>query len=239
MLAAEAIALPVAPVKTQVEAAQTNFYTSLTQLLQRHVQQGRVNYTSLRQDKEALRQLVNQIGAYDLSRATSAEKKAFYLNAYNLLVLHQVLEHYPIKSVMDVEGFFDRQEFTVAGEKLTLNELERQKLLKPYQDARVHFALVCAAASCPPLLSQAYTPAKVEQQLQEQTESTLQSSQFIKVQPGQKRVLVSEIFKWYKDDFLREAPSILAYINRYRSAPLPSSYSLAYYPYNWQLNSQE
>lgn len=229
------LAVPAVPAKAQV--TQTSFYTSLTQLLQRHVRQGRVNYTSLRQDKEALRQLVKQVNTYDLSGATAAEKKAFYLNAYNLLVLHQVVGHYPLKSVMDVDGFFDRQTFLVAGEKLTLNELEKQKLLKPYQDARVHFALVCAAASCPPLLSKAYTPEEVEQQLQEQTESTLRSSQFIKVQPGQKRVLVSEIFKWYKDDFLREAPSILAYINRYRSAPLPSSYSLAYYPYNWQLNN--
>ncbi|AKD05708.1 hypothetical protein PKOR_13275 [Pontibacter korlensis] len=218
------------------QEAKTDFYTLLSSLLQRHVQQGQVNYKSLQQDKNKLQQLVKQIANYNLKGAGEAEVKAFYLNAYNLLVLQQVLENYPLKSVMDVEGFFDKKKHLVAGQSLTLNELEKQKLMKPFQDARLHFALVCAAKSCPPLLNQAYTPDRVEKQLQEQTVRTLQSSEFIRVQPASKRVLVSEIFSWYKDDFLREAPSIAGYINRYRKTALPARYSLGYYNYDWKLN---
>lgn len=221
---------------TATHAQKQDFYTSATQLLQGHVQQGQVNYRSLRQSEAELQQLVKQIGGYTLKEASASEKKAFYINAYNLLVLHQVLKHYPLKSVMDVEGFFDRQEFVVAGESMTLNELEKQKLLANYPDARIHFALVCAAKSCPPLLNKAYTPAEVEQQLQQQAVNTLRHNDFIRVQSKEQRVLVSEIFKWYQNDFLKEKPSVKAYINSFRLRPIPASYKLGYYTYNWQLN---
>lgn len=214
--------------------ASGGFYTSVTELLQAHVRQGQVNYSSLRQQQAQLQRVLRQVATYDLSKASNSARKAFYINAYNLLVLQQVLEHYPLQSVMDVKGFFDEKTYMVAGERLTLNELEKQKLLKPYPDARLHFALVCAAKSCPPLRDTAYTPAEVEQQLQDQAERTLQSSTFIKTGKGQ--VLVSEILKWYADDFLQEAPSLLAYINRYRKNKIPANTKLSYYTYNWALN---
>lgn len=221
---------------SDVVVQQDDFYAAATQLLQKHVHNGQVNYISLREDNAQLQRLVKQIASYDLQDAPAAERKAFYLNAYNLLVLHQVLAHYPLKSVMDVPGFFDEQQFRVADEQITLNQLEKQKLMAPYQDARVHFALVCAAKACPPLLNAAYTPAEVEEQLETQAKRALQDSDFIKIQPKERKVLVSELFQWYKQDFLRGAPSVAAYINRFRSNPLPSGYSLGYYPYNWDLN---
>lgn len=222
--------------KASVSYVVPDFYTSLTNLLQQHVQQGQVNYKTLLQHKKQLQQLVQQLGDYDVSQASASERKAFYLNAYNVLVLQQVLQHYPVKSVMDIPGFFDKTRFKIAGQQLTLNDLESKKLREPFEDARVHFALVCAAMSCPPLRNEAYMPAAVEQQLEDQTRHTLQHPQFIKVQPGGKRVLVSEIFKWYRPDFLAEASSVLNYINQYRQEPIPVAYTLAYYPYNWQLN---
>lgn len=221
---------------TKATVPDDAFYTALSQLLQKHVTEGQVDYRSLQIDKAELQRLVQQIARYDVKGAPAAERKAFYMNAYNVLVLQQVLSHYPLKSVMDVPGFFDKQQFNVAGERLTLNELEKQKLLAPYKDARVHFALVCAAKSCPPLLNKAYTPAQVEAQLEAQARQTLQSPKFIKVQDGGKKVLVSEIFKWYEQDFLQEASSIAAYINRFRQHALPQGYRLGYYTYSWDLN---
>lgn len=216
--------------------AENIFYTNLSQLLQKHTAGGQVNYQGLQKDKAALQQLVQQIAGYNLKNASAAERKAFYINAYNVLVLQQVLEHYPLKSVMDVPGFFDKQKFNVAGERLTLNELEKQKLMAPYKDARIHFALVCAAKSCPPLLSKAYTPSQVEAQLEAQAKQTLQDPTFIKVQRKGKKVLVSEVFKWYEQDFKQEAASVSAYINEYRSSPLPQGYKMGYYTYSWDLN---
>lgn len=235
LLMAVILTLPAANATT----VAPDFYTMYTSMLQRHVQKGEVNYISLQKDKAVMQSLVSQVASYNLKQTSASEKKAFYLNAYNLLVLDQVLANYPLKSVMDIDGFFDRTKYKVAGEQLTLNELEKQKLLQPYKDARVHFALVCAAKSCPPLLNQAYTPREVEQQLQNQAKRTLNDPGFIMIQAKAKQVQVSEIFKWYKDDFLGEAESIFAYINKYRSTPLPAKYSLSYYTYNWALNTSE
>ncbi|MHA6250240.1 DUF547 domain-containing protein [Pontibacter sp. CAU 1760] len=215
---------------------QDDFYTGTSQLLQKYVQGGEVNYKALHQNQAQLQKLVQQVGGYKLVGASEAEQKAFYLNAYNLLVLHQVLQHYPLKSVMDVPGFFDRRQFRVAGEQLTLNQLEKKKLLAPFQDARVHFALVCAARSCPPLLNTAYTPERVEEQLESQTRKALQDLSFIQVKPSGKTVQISELFNWYRDDFLKKAPSVAAYINGYRSNPLPAGYKVGYYTYDWKLN---
>ncbi|MFD3001572.1 DUF547 domain-containing protein [Pontibacter toksunensis] len=222
--------------RTITVLADDAFYTNFSQLLQKHVAGGQVNYRSLQKDKAALQQLVQQTSNYNLKNTSAAERKAFYINAYNVLVLQQVLSNYPLKSVMDVPGFFDKQKFNVAGERLTLNEIEKQKLIAPYKDARLHFALVCAAKSCPPLLNKAYTPAQVEAQLEAQTKETLQDPTFIKVQANGKKVLVSEIFKWYEQDFKQEASSVSAYINKYRSNPLPPGYKLGYYIYSWNLN---
>ena len=215
---------------------QTGFYTSVTELLQHVVSNGQVKYRQLQKENDKLDRLVRQVAAYDLSGASPSEKKAFYINAYNLLVLKQVMEHYPLKSVMDIPGFFDRQKYKVAGEELTLNELENKKLRGPFKDARIHFALVCAAKSCPPLLNKAYTPQQVENQLETQTRLTLKDPSFIRVLPQQRQVQFSEIFKWYEPDFLAEAESILSYINKYRVKPVPQQYKQGYYTYDWSLN---
>ncbi|WP_299820510.1 DUF547 domain-containing protein [uncultured Pontibacter sp.] len=220
----------------RITKQEADFYDGVSRLLQQHVVNGQVKYKALQRDETKLDGLVKQIAQYNLSAASGSEKKAFYINAYNVLVLKQVLMQYPVKSVMDVAGFFDKQKFRVAGESLTLNELENKKLRAPYQDARIHFALVCAAKSCPPLLNKAYTPKLVEKQLESQTRQSLQNPDFIKILPKQKQVQVSEIFKWYEADFLAEAPSVIAYINKYTSMLIPPQYNTRYYTYNWQLN---
>ncbi|WP_439883378.1 DUF547 domain-containing protein [Pontibacter sp. MBLB2868] len=230
------LALPSFAASVPVAVQENNFYNTASGLLKKYVKNGLVNYKELQKDKATLDRLVQQIGSYDLNKASKSEKKAFYLNAYNLLVLQQVLAHYPLKSVMDVNGFFDKQQFKVAGERLTLNELEKKKLLIPYNDARIHFALVCAASSCPPLLNEAYTPQQVELQLQQQARQTLRNPHFIRINQREKTVLISEIFKWYEPDFLAEAPAVTAYINKFRSTPLPENYKVSYYTYDWSLN---
>jgi hypothetical protein len=218
-------------------SADNKFYESLTQLLKTHVKQGRVDYKSLKQEKASLNQLVHQIAQYSLKDLPANSKKAFYINAYNLLVLHQIVENYPLRSVMDIPGFFDKQRFNVAGEQLTLNELEKEKLLREFQDPRIHFALVCGAKSCPPLLNEAYLPNLIEEQLQNQTIASLNSPQFIKVVEKTKQAEISEIFKWYEKDFIKVSPSIVNYINKYRSKPISKSFSIDFYTYDWQLNN--
>ena len=203
---------------------------------QDHVRNGKVDYAAIKEHDETLTKLVAEIGSMPLSSATATEKKAFYINAYNLLVIHSIVEKYPVGSPMDISGFFDGQKHTVAGESLTLNELEKTKLLRVYEDARIHFAVVCAAKGCPPLASFAFQPSNLEAQLQERTRNALNDTYFIRYR--QNRVEVSKIFEWYQSDFTKNGQSVLGYINQFRDGTIPTGSSVSHYEYDWALNKQ-
>jgi hypothetical protein len=176
----------------------------------------------------------------DASALKDADREAFYLNAYNILVISEVAAHYPAESVQKIPGFFDKNLVTVAGEKMTLNDLEAKKLREPFHDPRVHFALVCGAKGCPHLNRQAFVGNQVDAQLTVQARKVLQDPKFIRVNDATKKVQVSEIFKWYESDFKASGKTGLAYINQYRdSKPIPATYAVEYYTYDWALNDRK
>lgn len=209
------------------------FFNDTHAFLQKNVKNGRVNYAPLKNDAQ-LKSLIQTIAKADLKGASDATKQAFYINAYNLLVINQAAQRYPLQSVQDIPGFFDRKKNTVGGKSLTLNKLEKDYLLKPYKDARFHFVLVCGALGCPPITNFAYTPEKLEKQLEQQTKLALNDNNFIKVN-GNKAEL-SQIFKWYTGDFGGSTKSILRFINKYRTNKIPASARVSYYNYSWNLN---
>lgn len=203
-----------------------------------YVENGLVDYQAVKQNMNEIEALYQQIGGMKVQNLSETEKKAFYINAYNLIVIRQIAKNYPVKSPMDITGFFDQQKHKVAGEMLTLNALEKQKLLQTYQDARIHFVLVCAAQSCPPLASYAFQANQLDQQMEQLTREALNDNTFIRVKSRQEEVAISKIFEWYSSDFTREAASALAYINQYRDEKIPSSYKVSYYEYDWALNER-
>jgi hypothetical protein len=224
------LAAPVAP----------SFTAATSVFLQKYVNpEGNVNYAALKKQPAELNSLLQTIRSFDAKTAAAAERKAFYLNAYNITVIGAVVERYPLTSVMKVPGFFDKQQFTVAGEQMTLNDLETNKLRKPYNDPRIHFALVCAAKGCPRLSREAYAAATLDAQLTAQSKRVLTDASFIRLDAGAKKVLVSELFKCYADDFKATGPALIPYLNQYRaSQPIPATYTVDYYAYNWSLNTQ-
>ncbi len=214
------------------------FTKDADQLLKSEVKNGQVDYQAVKKAFQTIDQLYKQLGSMNLQGATDKEKKAFFINAYNIVVIHEIAKYYPLKSPMDKSGFFDKVKHQVAGEELTLNALEINKLVKPFKDPRVHFALACAAKSCPPLASFAYTPEKMDEQLDSRTRKSLNDADFIKVDEKNKTVEVSKIFDWYKNDFTQNGQTVLAFINQYRNQKIPSGFKVGYYEYNWQLNDQ-
>lgn len=199
---------------------------------------GKVNYAAVKKDATSIQALTTKIGSMNLADAPDDSKKAFYVNAYNLLVIQAVANLYPLQTVMAKPGFFDKTLHQVAGEKLALNDLEKKKLLEPYRDARLHFVLVCAAVSCPPLASFAYTPDQINMQLDNRTKLALNNPAFIRVNTSKQQVQVSKIFDWYKTDFLKNNQPILAFINTYRQNKIPENYQFNYYEYDWNLNKK-
>lgn len=219
-----------------LQAQSSAFFTKANTFFKKNVSYGGVYYAAIKADPAELNELVKIVATYPVSSVSKSAKKAFYLNAYNILVIKNVVDHYPIARPLDVPGFFDQAKFKVAGASLTLSDIENKKVRPTFKDARVHFALVCAAKSCPPIANYAFTPDNVESKLNSLTKAAMNSKSFIKVNKENKTVQISQILDWYKSDFLGEAKSLMDYVNKYRSEPIPSSYTQSFYTYNWALN---
>jgi hypothetical protein len=172
-----------------------------------------------------------------LTAANDKEIQAFYINAYNLIVIHQISKLYPIKSALDQNGFFNKVKHKVAGEMLTLDQIEKGKVILKYNDARVHFAFSCAANSCPELANFAYRPDMLDVQLDERTRKTLNDPVFTIVDKQNKKVELSMLFKWYQKDFEQNGMNNLGFVNRYRNESIPDNYSVSFYEYDWGLNA--
>ena len=219
----------------QAQVINEAFFNQVNSFLSTQVKDGALDYAALQNNSE-LTDLIDIITKADLTNANAETKKAFYINAYNLLVINAAAKAYPLESVQDISGFFDRRKVEVSGQKMTLNNLEKKKLLTPYQDGRLHFVLVCGALGCPPITDFAYTPALLNEQLDKQTRIALNNSNFIKVSDNE--ASLSQIFKWYPSDFGGKKSEIIKFINKYRETPISPSAKITYYPYDWTLNDQ-
>ncbi len=215
------------------QSIDDNFFNEADQFLKTSVKDGRVNYAAL-QNSSDLASLIDQIVNADVSGLDNETLKAFYINAYNLHVINKVTDVYPIKSILKNPGFFKSDEVEVANTIMTLNSLEKDKLLSVYDDPRFHFVLVCGALGCPPITDFAYTPSKLEDQLDVQTRAALNDPNFIKVED--KNVGLSQIFKWYMAEFGKSQPAVITYINQYRETPIDTGSKVDYYNYDWSLN---
>ena len=198
---------------------------------------GRVDYAGLDKKGSSLNSLVKQIAEFDTKSLSDIERKAFFINAYNISVINGIIDNYPTESPLKVNGFFDGIEHNIAGTKMTLNTLEKENLLKVTGDEKLHFVLVCAAISCPPIATFAYRPESLERQIEGRTRLALNNADFIQVDDRNKTVKISEIFKWYAGDFAK-SPSIIDYLNEYRFESIPTDYKTDYYTYDWNLNGQ-
>lgn len=220
---------------TQIGFGQS-FFDQADEFFAKYVKEGKVDYVTIRKNQKELEQLTDYIAKLDLSnkRVTAGFLKAFYINSYNLLVIKQVVDLYPIEGPLKVEGFFNGIKHPVMGQMMTLDELEKGTLSKQFPDARLHFVLVCAAKGCPPLASFAYQPDDLEQQLKDRTSYVLNLSWFIRVSKA--GVELSEIFSWYQQDFVKQNQTVYDFVNEYRTKKLPQLKEIRYYKYDWSLN---
>lgn len=217
------------------------FFEHADNFFSRYVKEGKVDYVAIIRDGRDMKSVMEttQLTKLDSKDITENEMKAFYINAYNILVIKNVVDHYPIKSPKDVDGFFDKIKHNVAGEELTLNSIEKDKLMEPYKDARIHFVLACAAQGCPEIANHAYEPKTLDIWLDKRSAKALNDVDFIQVDTKEGKVMISEIFNWYSSDFSEAGneKGALVFINKYRDNKIKSDYVVDYYPYNWKLNN--
>lgn len=201
-----------------------------------NVKNNLVDYSQL-ESNVALTALVKKLENFNHAELNDKEKIAFYINAYNVMVIKGIMSNYPIASTNDVPGFFTKSKHLVGREAMTLNSLEHDILFKYYYDVRYHFALVCGAKGCPPLIPEAYRPETLDKQLDRQTRNAVNDPNFTRVNTEKNSVALSQIFKWYTKD-LSIDKSYLKFINQYRDNPIPETFKTTYYTYDWSLNSK-
>ncbi len=176
------------------------------------------------------------------SFSSSEQKLAFYINSYNALAMYGVVYYKIPKDLnkfIDRAKFFKFTEYNIGGRHISLYDYEN-KIIRPMGDPRVHFALNCMVIDCPRLPKKPFTPEMLDAQLNEASVEFLNDPQKVFVDHSKKKVMVSEILKFYEEDFVNpnQAATLLEYINRFRKEKIPSSYSIGFFKYDWTINSQ-
>lgn len=221
-------------ININAQSALENFNEQYNTLLQTYVKKGKVDYLGLIKEAK-LSKVVALMQEAKVSELSKEEQLAFQINSYNLTVINAVVNAYPISSVQDVSGFFDRKKYLLNGKEQSLNDFEDSMLMQ-FGEARLHFVLVCGALDCPPLIDEAYKAYKLEQQLDTQTQLALNNPSFLRT--NNDGFSFSRIFKWYKSDFEKQSGSVLGFINQYRNTKIQDSDKISYYIYDWKLNDQ-
>jgi hypothetical protein len=175
---------------------------------------------------------------------------AFWIDAYNGVTIDKVIQWKPKKSVREtfVPGvwtstkFFTTRDHIVAGKHLSQDDIENDILRKQFKDPRIHFAIVCASSSCPPLPRFAYTAENVQTKLEEETRKYMNSDRGTRIDSAENTLYLSKLFDWYKGDFESKSGSVLNFIKPYLDektlAFLQHGPKIAYLDYNWALNAQ-
>jgi len=214
-------------------------------LLSQHVKQGQRNGTELMavdyvgiKNNPLYSQVLVQIERFDIKQLTNNEEKlAFYINAYNILAIKMVLDHWPVKSIKDAGSLFSsvwKKDVGKINHKIvTLSEIEHE-VLRKLGEPRIHMAIVCASVSCPDLRPEPYTSRQLSAQLDDQSKLFLNNTgKGLRLKGNTAEV--SKIFGWFEEDF-EEVGGIEKFIKKYRK-DLPNQIKIdSGIAYDWSLN---
>lgn len=192
------------------------------------------------QDRKRLAAYLANLGDARPQDLGDGEREAFWLNAYNATAIAIVLEHYPIASIRDVDGVFASVRRRIGGEMRTLDEIENR--LREAGDSRIHFAIVCASRSCPPLSARAYRSATLSADLDAQGRAFLADSAKNRIDPAGRRLALSQIFEWNRREFERDGGTLKGFVARFVAEPAQAEWlktaapTPEFLPYDWALN---
>lgn len=217
-----------------LQAQTAPSHAGLDSLLQKHVSEtGRVNYKALKADKDALAAYCQTLSDHPVQDSWAREEKlAYWLNAYNAFTLKLVVDNYPTKSIMNFDGgkTWDVKRIKLGDKKYSLNNIENDIIRPQFKDPRIHFAVNCAAKSCPPLWNRAYTAENLDSALDARARAFINDTNYNTLSDS--KASVSKIFEWYASDF----GDLKKYLNQYATTRLKSSAVVTFKEYDWGLN---
>ena len=217
------------------------------ELLKKYVNdKGLVNYKGIIADSVALNKYLDMLSVNvpDKDVWTDAAQLAYWINAYNAFTVKLIIKNYPVKSIKDIAGGipfvntpWDVKFIKIGDQTYDLNNIEHGIIRKQFKEERIHFAVVCAAISCPQLRNEAYTAEKLNAQLDDQAKTFFSDESKNKI--SEDKASISPILKWYGSDFKGKAPSLREYVNQYSKVQINQGVDVGFADYDWALNEQK
>lgn len=241
------VAISIALLWNVPAMALDHSHAAFSKILKQQVNNGRVNYSALKADQAPLKSYLDTLAAVDKSEFSGwndTQQMVYLTNLYNAATLQLIVDNYPVKSIKKIGGLFSgpwsQKVVRLFGDKVTLDNVEHDILRKDYSEARLHFALVCAAKGCPPLRAEAYDASRFAEQLDAQGKIYMSDSSINRVADGGSTVYLSKIFDWFSGDFVKQSGSVVAFVKPYlpKGDTLSSDPSIRYSNYDWSLNDQ-
>jgi len=207
-------------------------------ILAANVRKQRIDYLNIRDNRmDALEGYLNRLANVQVSALSRNEQLAYYTNLYNATMIKAVIDRYHegySPSDNDFAVFSDKL-VRMKDEAVSLDHLEKQIMLKKFDEPRIHVVLVCAAVSCPPLLPKAYTGDNIERLMEQNMHRFINESTRNEIRPEQKLMKLSAIFDWYAEDF-GGPEQVDDYVNRYYEGPDVRGIDIEFLEYSWELN---
>ena len=213
-------------------------------VLNKYVNNGLVDYNGLKSNPEQLDLYLTSlttVSEKDFNQWSEEKQLAYLINLYNAQTLRLIIDHYPIKSIKDINEPWDTPLVTLHGNKITLNELEHQIIRKNYKEPRIHFALVCAAKGWPILPKEPFKPGNLSNQFQKQGRKFLSDPKKNSVDFKNQTVYLSPIFDWFQEDFVKNSGSVLLFVRPYFPDEISkilsnADFKIEFSEYDWSLN---
>ena len=229
--------------RVEKTAAAAEDHVIWAELLNKYVKPGGVDYAGFKSEEEKLDRYLKVLEHTDSKTLSRDEQFAYYINAYNAWTIKLILSAYPgIKSIKDLGTFlkspWEKKFVRIDGDELTLDDIEHHILRPRFKDPRVHFAINCSAASCPPMSSQPYWGSSLDLQLDQATRSFINDPNSYRLEGN--AFYVSRIFKWFAEDFNHD---VVGFYLKYARDDLKKKLTakkdaleLKYLHYDWSLN---
>ncbi len=211
------------------------------ELLRAHVHDGVVEYPAISRQGR-LTSYLALLDRVDPTGLSTQDRLAFWINAYNAFAVKGILDGYSPSTLFGRYRYFIAREYPVGGRTVNLYNLEREILITQFREPRMHFAIVCASASCPNLQPWAFEGLHLEQQLDQVTREFINDPSRNRFDPSRKVASLSMIFKWFAKDFEAGAGSVLNFVRAYVQDPSlkedlsVADYRVEFLDYDWSLN---
>ncbi len=226
-------------------------YSEWNRILSQYQSPDGFDYAAIRQhERPALLRLQQELARVDVDALDRNQQLAYWINLYNVNIVALIVDHYPLDSIRDLStdlfvrlNVFKKPNVPFGNGKVSFDFIEHERIRPRFHDPRIHFAVNCGAASCPPVRHEAYVGARLDEQLDDQVRKFAEGPG-VRIERNGSRVTLhtTRIMDWYGDDFDQWAGGIVEFLQPY----LPDSkrtllkkgdkVTIRFDDYDWSLN---